>query len=363
MDTDTEALDQAPAATAPDAAPAPDAPPASGSSSPAADDPASPQGQSKADDQPKSALEAVLRAESKRRADEEVKAAPATEKPQGDPATAQPAAEADAGGEDGERIPDEVYKALPPIVKKRFGFLTRQNNERRDKLRSLEPVVQRDGQLQGFLEQHAIPQGEFSWLMQFAALVKTDPGKAYQHVAPLVRSLQEHVGEVLPEDLRAEVDAGTLSEARARELAATRNAKAVADANIARTTEVQRTRETQEAFSRHVADVSAAVTGWENQWKGSDPDFAVKQPFVWPELQMLLTEEQRANGGQPVPKAKVLELASQARKNIEARLAGIRPAPRAKNTVTGGAAVLTTKEPKNALEAAQLGLARARQAA
>lgn len=366
MTTETDTDATIAVAPGPEAAPASDAPSAAGpSSSPGAEPPASPQGQPRAADEPaapKSALEAVLQAEAKRREAEEAKANPpapvAAEAPKADPAApADPEA-----GDDAARIPDEVFKALPPVVKNRFAFLTRQNNDRRDKLKAVEPIVQRDRQLQGFLEQHGIQTGEFQWLMQGSALVKTDPARAMAHFKPLFDELLAHVGEVLPQDLAAEVEAGTISQARAKELAAARNAKHVADANAQRVVEQHTTAEAQAAQAQAIHEIGVAITGWENQWKGSDPDFAAKQPFVWPEMQALITSETQRLG-RALTKAETLACANAARKNVEQKVSAFRPAPKAKNTVTGGAAAMTTKEPKNALEAAQMGLARARQAA
>lgn len=364
-EADNPAPNDAPGATAPDAAPAGAAPDPAGTSSPSAAG-AAEQGQQKApeaakEEPPKSALEAVLREEAKRREEAEKKAAPAAPAA-GQDVNAQatvPAEPAKPDGEDDSHIPDDVYKALPPIAKKRIGFLTRKSNEQRDRLKAVEPVVARDRALQGFLETNGVTAAEFQWLMEGVRLVKRDPAKAFEHLSPLFNDLRQHVGEVLPDDLRADVESGAISQARAQELARARNTLAARETVSQQDAERAQREEQSQQFATHVAEISGSLNAWESQWKGTDPDYSRLRALVNDKIMLGVQEKIRAKGGAPLTREEALAIANAARKNVKEQLAGMVAAPKAKTVVTGGAPVNAVAEPKNAMEAARRGLARA----
>ena len=107
----------------------------------------------------------------------------------------------------------------------------------------------------------------------------------------------------------------------------------------------------------------ASLKAWEDTWKTADPDYPKKAERVYAEMRLMTEAERQANGGTAVSPEKLVEIARAARKKIEAWMAGLQPGPRRMSTVTGGAAAPAAKEPKSALEAAEMALARTRQAA
>lgn len=360
---DAPATTEAAGAAAPDAAPATGGHEPAGTSSPAAEAGSPPQGQPKADEpkkegRPQTALEKVLADERERRDAAERAAAPAAPAAVADQRPEAPARPAgDDGGE--ARIPDEMYKALPPVVKHRIASITKQRNEIRQRLTEAEPRLVRDGQLQQFLTTNGIGSDEFAWLMEAARLTKRDPARAYEHLTPLIDQLRQHAGEVLPDDLRRDVEAGTLSSERARELARARNTLQVRETVGAQDAERQAAERAQADFAAKVNAVASSLSSWEAQWKGSDPDFAHLLPLVRDKIMFAVSEKQRRKGGAPLSTEEALEIANAARKAVKEQLAGMNAPPRSKSTVTGGVAVRAAAEPKNAMEAARLGLARA----
>jgi len=364
MTTDTELLDT-PATDAGTDAPAGDAAPAQ-DTAPQGEQSQQPAGDQPKDEAPKSALEKVLADEKARReaTEKATGKAPAEAEAEKPAATDKPAdGKPDGKPDDEGRLTKEEYEALTPKARRRFGVLTEQRNQARDALKAVQPVIERDRGLQGFLEQHSVAQEEFRWTLDLIAAVKRDPAKAYDMMRPLLADLQKFVGEALPEDLEADVTAGTISRERAQELSRARHEHAAAQARIAETAEAQRTEHARQQVQAHTQAVHRALQGWEAQWKGSDPDYAKKQPFVWPELRLLLDAALRENNNQPLPPEAVVRIAAKAKENIEARISGMMPARKPQTPVNGGVAAPTAKAPANALEAARLGLQMARQAA
>lgn len=185
--------------------------------------------------------------------------------------------------------------------------------------------------------------------LDLAVLVNTDPEKALERLIPVVKRLQSMTGDELPDDIREKVGNGQVDEDTARELARTR-AQAKRNEQLAKTTAERseltiREREQVEA-KRIGSEMASAVSRLESEWKGSDPDYAAKQAFILDKVRA----KQRAKPPTTVEDA--LKLVREAKTEVEANLSNLLKRKPELRPTPNGQTLKTRPEPKTALEAA-----------
>lgn len=307
---------------------------------------------------PKSALEAVKLVMNADRAAAAAEAKPGEEKP----GEQKPGATDDKGAAAAEkqeatgnlRLTDEEFKALPKKAQQRFNELYKAAKTAEGSVTTLTPKAEAFDQLQGWANGAGISQDDFTFGLQVMANIRHNPAKAWEMLQPILKDLRMHVGEELPTDLAAEVEAGTLSKERAQELARTRNEATRVQEESTRRSQADQQNRTTEAATRLKGEIEQSLKGYEDQWKASDPDFALKAEPTWERMMALMA---LPTIGVPKSREAAVELIKRARKDVEDRLAKVRPAKTAKQEIpAGGANASTRAAPKSALEAAKAAL-------
>jgi hypothetical protein len=175
-------------------------------------------------------------------------------------------------------------------------------------------------------------------------------------VAPFVRTAQEYLGIVLPNDLAQRVRAGHMTEQAAREFARERFDHQRAEI---RRGEVEVSSQRQHV--EHVQlDVQRAVTSLENRFAASDPDYKAKATSVRRVAQAMLHER----GGQITSVQEALDITKAAYDEVSAQMRAIVPRPKATNRLPNGSTQTPSARPapKSLMEAALIGLETARRA-
>lgn len=290
--------------------------------------------------------------------------APAKPDAQGAQPPAAAAHKPEAAKEDG-RLTNEEFKALPEKAQRRFGALYREAQTYKQNYEKAAPLAKHWNELEHWCQNAGITTDEFNFGLTFVAEVRNNPMRALEMLQPTLTALQRHAGEVLPQDLQAEVDAGSISKERARELAKERAERArleqagrqrdVADQNRAAEEEE---RQAREAHVRITETITRSIAGYEGQWKASDPDYPKKMARVKSEFFSRMDERRRAGNPVSTPQDAV-ELLKAARKDVEDWMQGFLPKPAPKDPLpAGGAGAQTRIEPQSPLEAVRLGLAK-----
>lgn len=308
------------------------------------------------DSGPKSALDAALAALGKGKEEE-----PAAEEKSSDSSdetdSETPAAEAP---ETDDRSEEDKDKELPFHKHPRWQEVYKERNDLRAKLAEFEPAVQKSqswDNMQQFVAKSGLSDQDMDAGFEIMVAMKHDPAKAYGMLKPYMETLAQMQGDTLPEDLALFVENGKMDEGAAKQLARERSGRQWAESKRAedatRFQAVEQTR-TQQAHAGHVDAIKNAVTTWESEWRKSDLDFGKKHAMVHDRIVALV----QAKGPPANPQAAV-ELAKEARADIEGKLVGMLPKREAKKAVTGGAASsTTTPRPKTALDAARIALGR-----
>jgi hypothetical protein len=274
---------------------------------------------------PKSMLEAVKAA---------IAPAAKTEAADTDSAASSP----DAKGEVKDGEPDSTAKVEeePPFHKHpRWQEMVAARKAADARVKELEPEAETFRQFRSVVSQAGLKAEEIDQGFEIMALMKSDPAEAYKKLKPFMEQCESFVGTRLPADIQAKVDAGTVDLETAQELVRVRSKNALhetrtADAVEARKSEQQA--ETQRQAEAHITAVKTAVTTWEQQWKASDPDFAVKHSLVDAMFVKFL------NDGKHTVRTPedAVELAKEAKAEVEKTLKPVTRKMETKRSVGGG---------------------------
>lgn len=136
-------------------------------------------------------------------------------------------------GQQGEGEGDAEGEAEVPLDKpedakldfhkhERFQELIREKNEYKTQAEANKPLAERARMLDQYCQQNGISEQQIARALEYYRLLNNEPMKAYEMLRQDYQRLAMYAGDVLPDDLQAEVAAGTLSSERAKELAQAR---------------------------------------------------------------------------------------------------------------------------------------------
>lgn len=278
-----------------------------------------------------------------------------------------------AGDELGEISPEELASYHPKTRRRIEQFLGNIKGLK-EELSTVAPQAERMVKLDGFIKEQGFSPDNMNTLFsvgsrlvkgglsnedmnsmaEMALAVNNDPQRAYALLTPLMQTLAQITGDILPVDLATEVQAGRLTEEHAREISQSRAGKVLnesqtkqaQDAKLAETTRAETERLTALGDS-----VGTAITNWENSWKTRDPDHAIKHA-LWQDKMNVYVARLKTKE-ETLPDAKiVVAKAEQFKKEVEAVLAKIRPNRQSINpTPQGGSSTGSKAKPSSMLEA------------
>ena len=289
-------------------------------------------------ERPKSSLDAVLKVLGDQRGEAEKAAEAAKEKPPVSEAT-KPEGEDAKGKPEGEQRQPR-HKTAEQRIPELLG-----------EVKSLKPKAQNWDRLQSWVTSTGMSHEEFTQAITIASLMRSDPHKAYELLAPTLEFLREQVGEVLPADLQQEVEDGQITAARAREIASRRNAEANLRRSLDERDQYAIQANEQMRVQGAITAIQQAASDWERAQSTSDPDWSKKASFVADKVAYLIATE----GAATTPEEAVKQ-AARAKEMVDKALKATMPPPKPRTSTTGGAAVQTTGQPKSSLEAARLAL-------
>ncbi len=260
--------------------------------------------------------------------------------------------------DDGEDFTEEEKSQLKAKTRRRFDQLTQNNAEMKATLEAIQPKAEQFEKIVTFVDEAGLAPGEVNSLLDVGANLKRNPRKAYEQLKPVFETLQKMFGDVLPDDLQAEVNQGRLTPDHAKTVAASRSEAAIAAQNETRLREQQARQQAAQATEAQVNTVKSKVTEWETSKSKTDPDWSLKQPDVMQAIKIALYE--RGQGGKPLPSAaEAVEIADKALADVNAKFARLAPRRKEVKPITDAASTPSTAKPATALEAARAGLAKA----
>lgn len=238
--------------------------------------------------------------------------------------------------EDKGDLSEEEKKALSAKTQKRIVKLARQRDD-------LKPFAERTRQMDAYMQTNGISREDAIGAFEVMSLMRSNPSEALKRLREISYQLSLSIGETIPQDIQAKIDAGTIDEATGRELAIARakadGFKAATETLSARSAQDQE-RQTKEAISR---DVSA----WEASVTTRDADFAAKKPLIETHFRALLQAGEKLQSP-----ADAVRLMKKAYEQTNASFKAIRPSTRTEvRTTSATATAATTTAPKTMDEA------------
>ena len=131
-----------------------------------------------------------------------------------------------------------------------------------------------------YMDEQGLSHDEVADAIELSALLKNDPEGALEVIKNITQALDRTVGNELPDDLKAKVESGEMTEDAALEVSRARakTTRATQRAESATKT-VQRTQEDAALTERKNAIIKG-VGAWEAQAAKLDPDFAQIKPLI-----------------------------------------------------------------------------------
>jgi len=215
--------------------------------------------------------------------------------------------------------------------------------------------------LRDFLVRNDIAREDFQLTLDLAAAMRRGDFHSFlTGVAPYVQLATNALGITLPPDLAQAVEQQRITPEIAAQASRDRYARALAEQEAIRSTSQMTTQQSGQERVRLQTVVQQTVDQWEAGVRQQDPDYARKEPLVRQLLWSVVQER-----GAPQTPEQAVEIAREAYSRATATARSFTPPPRATQRTPNSSqrgAVGARPEPNNMMEAALLGLERARRA-
>jgi hypothetical protein len=242
---------------------------------------------------------------------------------------------------------EENFSDAPFHNHPRFRALIQQRNELRAPAESYRKI-------EAFCTENAIDSEEAASALNWIALMKRDPAKAWEEIKPTIQNLLGTLGEILPQDLREKVAGGQMTLEIAKALSKERAKATIATGAMSFREQQDAARqraEAQQAQAQKAGQVSGAAREWEAAARSADADFDKKVRNLRKEVLYLQRED-----GVPDTAEGVKAQLAKAMKAVNAEIAAARPRRPEVRPVTGGSTSGTPRsQPKSVLEIVQNG--------
>jgi len=242
---------------------------------------------------------------------------------------------------------DELKKLMKPKTRKRFEQLQTKYRETKESLEKYEQKAQSFDKFNTFLETNQISRDEANTLFDIGALMKKDPSRALEAITPYYNQLLQLTGNVMPNDLKQQVDQGYITEQAALDLS-----KQKAQNDHFRHMEIQREQQRQQESQRQQqelnSNIQSSLANLEKSWQTSDPDYKLKSTRIQERVKLMWYDASR-KGQMPRSVDEAVRMAETAKKDVERELRQFQPR-RPINPVEGGGSNTARPEPKTTLD-------------
>lgn len=271
-------------------------------------------------------------------------------------------------GEDAElgEVTEEELKGYKPATRKRIEGLLDDRKRLTERVEALEPAAEQMETLQNFMEERRLTPQNVSELMVVGGLAMSDDDAdvlaAIKRTEEFLGQLKARVGDVLPDDLQAQVDEGKMTAEGAKEVALSRIRNQRADArveNANKQAETAKTEGQQTGDTAKAQVVHQTISDWQQQKAQTDPDYPRKAALLAKEIKLRVAAE----GGKVLDPQRAIQIANEAYAEVNTLMQSLAPtkAPEAKKVLQskgGGSSGNMASKPNSPLEAAKAGLAK-----
>lgn len=211
---------------------------------------------------------------------------------------------------DDSDLDEESFKNEPFAKHPRFRQLLKQKRELKAQCEQLRGSAQRYDNVQNFLNKNEINAEEAASALIIAGQIKSNPAKAWELLQPIVTTLLQQTGQIIPADLQQRVQAGELQSEMASEMSRLR---AQAE-NAQRAQAAERQRATVQRAHNQATMLATTADQWAEERRQRDPHFAAKEPVLKDAVAGIIMAE-----GRPSTREGVLSVLKRAYETTNAR--------------------------------------------
>jgi hypothetical protein len=241
---------------------------------------------------------------------------------------------------------EEELKHYHSKTRKRITQLVTRAKEAEGKLAEFEPDATAFRRIQSFVSDAGINAEEFNLLLQVGKNLKNNPAEALKQITPYVNELLLLTGEVLPDDLKIQVEQGYLTEGHARELARARAGQGLSQAQLAQREQRDAQQREQPQRTAHVTAVQTTISNWEAKESANDPDWNLKQDRIKDLIELAVRRD-----GFPKTTQAAVDLAKKAHETATNEIRRFAPARKAVTPLPNAASTQAKAKPASLLEA------------
>lgn len=268
----------------------------------------------------------------------------------------KPEGKSESDDKSDDDITDEELALMKGKTRKRFEQLqsrfrekTKEFTELKNKYESSEVDANHYRNFTKFLDNNNINQEEANMLFDIGALMKNDPNKALQALTPYYNQLLEATGNVLPADLKQQVEQGYITEENAVEFSRQRAANQQYKVREQNQVQQQQRQQTQRQQELNVS-IQGALAGLEKNWQSSDPDYKMKSARIQERVKLMWFEASKA-GTMPKSVDEAVKMAEKVKREVEQEIKQFVPARKTVNAPIDGGNVSSAKPtPRSTLD-------------
>ena len=252
----------------------------------------------------------------------------------------------DSTGDEEKPLTDKELRSKEK-TRSRFEQLQTKYRETRESLEKYEQKAQSFDKFNTFLETNSISKDEANKLFDIGALMKKDPQQALAAMTPYYNQLLQLTGNVMPNELKQQVDQGYITEQAALDLS-----RQKAQNEHYRNREIQQEQKRQEDSQRQQQElnfnIQSGLASLEKNWQQSDPDYKLKSTRIQ-DLVKLMWYDASQKGQMPRSVDEAIRMAETAKRDVERELRQFQPR-KPINPVEGGGSNTARPEPKTTLD-------------
>lgn len=246
---------------------------------------------------------------------------------------------------------EEWMKSLSKDGQKRFRELANAKRELSSQLEPLKQKAEEYDRLNGMITENRLSPDDVKNAIEISGLINAgNAEEALKKLHPIVKGLLRLTGHELPDDLKADVESGAMTQARAQELAAQRSKTE----RMQQTQEERTQEEAQRKFQETTDRLARDVDKWNADQKTSDPDWHLKLGRVTEKFELRLNALAREKKF-PASEQEVRTILEEAKKQVEAELKPFMPKPKASTSLTGNASNAAKPTPMSILDVVKAG--------
>lgn len=264
-----------------------------------------------------------------------------------DPAAKKPEdAEADKKSDE---MSEEEIAAMTPNQQRRIRELNDRMKAAEAETEAVKGKAENFNRVVEYMQKSNLTSTDVNNGFEIMAAIKNDPSRAIEMLAPIMRTLMAETGNVLPADLKQQVESGEISEEHAIELSRLRANTSLTEKQRQAQAEREREQQAKDAQQKQVDTSLRTADAWSVEKRKLDPDWDKKHSLVAEKIDLRVRRD-----GFPKSDQEMRQWLDDALADVEKQVKAFLPRPKAIDPkIPTGGSEHAAKAPKTMLDVVQ----------